>query len=117
MSGRRVSTFIRSSSSLLGKQIQELSILRYKYITIKYNNNKIYFIYNKNSILSGRHVSTFIKSSSDPLGKQIKELSIYLNIYLNIDSPWICVPREPEDDLIKVETRRPDNIIFLLYIK
>jgi len=25
--------------------------------------------------------------------------------------------RGPEDDLIKVETCRPDNILFLLYIK
>ena len=34
-----------------------------------------------------------------------------------IDSSWICFPRGPEDDLIKVETYRPDNILFLLYIK
>jgi len=32
----------------------------------------------------------------------------------NIDSYWICFLREPEDDLIKVETCRPDNILFLL---
>ena len=37
----------------------------------------LYFIYNKNSILSGRHVSTFIMSSSGFLRKQIQELSIF----------------------------------------
>ena len=35
-------------------------------------------------------------------------------LYFNaIDSCWICFPRGPEDDLIKVETCRPDNILFL----
>jgi len=38
-------------------------------------------------------------------------------IYRNIDSYWICFPIGPEDDLIKVETCRPDNTLFLLYIK
>jgi len=41
------------------------------------NNTTLYFIYNKNSILSGRHVSTFIMSSSGPLQKQTQELSIF----------------------------------------
>jgi len=41
------------------------------------NNKTLYFIYNKNSILSGRHVLTFIRSSSDPLRKQIQELSLF----------------------------------------
>ena len=41
------------------------------------SNTTIYFIYNKNSVLSGRHVSTFIRSSSGLLGKQIQELSIF----------------------------------------
>ena len=36
-------------------------------------------------------------------------------MHLNIDSSWICFPRGPEDDLIKVQTFRPDNILFLLY--
>ena len=71
--------------------------MTYKYIVSV--NNTLYFIYNKNSILSGRRVSTFIGSSSGPLGKQIEEL------------------RGPEDGLIKVETCRPDNILCLLYIK
>ena len=51
---------------------------------------------------------TFISSSSGPLEKQIQELSIF---------QLICFPRGSEDDLIKVETCRPDNIIFVLYIK
>ena len=83
----------------------------YKYVSV--NNKTLYFIYNKNSILSGRHISTFIRSSSGPLGKQIQELSIFIHI----DSSWICYIRGSEDDLIKVETCRPDNILFLLYIK
>jgi len=28
---------------------------------------------------------------------------------------WICFLSGPEDDLIKVATCRPDNILFLLY--
>ena len=44
---------------------------------VSINNTTLYFIYNKNSILSGRHVSTFIRSSSGPLGKQIQELSVF----------------------------------------
>jgi len=35
----------------------------------------------------------------------------------HIDSSWICFLRGPEDDLIRVETCRPDNILFILYIK
>jgi len=48
----------------------------YKY-NVSVNNTTLYFIYNKNNILSGRHVSTFIRSSSDPLGKQVQELSVF----------------------------------------
>jgi len=48
----------------------------YKY-NLSVNNTTLYFIYNKNSILSGRHVSTFIRSSSGTLGKEIQELSIF----------------------------------------
>jgi len=36
------------------------------------NNTTIYFIYNKNSILSGQHVSTLTGSSSAPLRKRSK---------------------------------------------
>ena len=99
---------------------------RNKY-NVSVNNTTLYFIYNKNIIFSGRHVSTFIRSSSGPLGKQILELSIFQCIvesgiwvptmHWNIDSSRICFPRGPEDDIIKVETCRPDNIIFLLCIK
>ena len=32
-------------------------------------------------------------------------------------SSWICFHRGPEDDLIKVETCRPNNILFLLHTK
>jgi len=38
-------------------------------------------------------------------------------MHWNIDSSWICFPRGPEDGLIKVEICRPDNILFLWYIK
>ena len=38
-------------------------------------------------------------------------------MHWNIDSSWICFSRGPEDDLINVETFRPDNIQFLLYIE
>ena len=38
-------------------------------------------------------------------------------VHRNIGSSWICFPRGPEDDLIKVETCWPDNVLFLLYIK
>ena len=41
----------------------------------------------------------------------------YLYLYIYIESSWICFPRGPEDDVIKIETCRPDNILFLLYIK
>jgi len=33
-------------------------------------------------------------------------------MHLDIDSSWNYFPRGPEDDLIKVETRRPDNTLF-----
>jgi hypothetical protein len=35
----------------------------------------------------------------------------------NTDSFWMCFLREPEDDVIKDETCRPENVLFLLYIK
>ena len=38
-------------------------------------------------------------------------------MHWNVDSSWICFLRGPEDDPINVETCRPDNILFLLYIK
>ena len=41
----------------------------------------------------------------------------FINIYIYIYSSWICFPRGPEDGLIKVETCRPDNVLFLLFIK
>jgi len=44
---------------------------------VSVNNTTLYFIYNKNIILTGRHVSTFIRSSSGPLRKEIQELSIF----------------------------------------
>ena len=73
--------------------------------------------------------------SSGHLGKQTKEISIFQCIvgsqiltefvirvsiwdptmHRNIDRVWF--PRGPEDDPINVETCRPDNILFLLYIK
>ena len=37
-------------------------------------------------------------------------------MHWNINSSCICFLRGPEDDLIKVETCRPDNTLFLLYI-
>ena len=37
-------------------------------------------------------------------------------VHWDIDSSWICFPRGPEDDLIKVETCCPGNMLFL-YIK
>jgi len=52
-------------------------VTSYKY-NVSVNNTTLYFICNKNSILSGRHVSTFIRSSSGSLGKQIQELSIFV---------------------------------------
>jgi len=51
-------------------------VTSYKY-NVSVNNTTLYFIYNKNTILSVRHVSTFIRSSSGPLRKQIQELSIF----------------------------------------
>ena len=58
---------------------------------VSVNNTTLYFVYNKNSVLSGRHVSTFIRSSSSPLRKKIQELSIFQCIvesqmHWNIDS-------------------------------
>ena len=32
-------------------------------------------------------------------------------------SSWICFLRGPEDDLVNAETCRPNDILFLLYIK
>jgi len=96
-------------------------IMTYKH-NVSVNNTTLYFIYNKNNILSRRNVSTFIRSSSGPLGKQTRELSIFQCIWdptmhRNIDSSRMCFARGSEDELIKFETCRPDNILFLLYIK
>ena len=44
------------------------------------NTTTLYFIYNKNSILSGRHVSTFIRSSSGPLRKTDPR-AIYISMH------------------------------------
>ena len=68
------------------------SVIKYKY-NVSVNNTTLYFIYNKNSILSGRHVS-----SSGPLGKQIQDLSIFQciwdpTIHGYIDSSWIFSQR------------------------
>ena len=41
------------------------SVITYKYI-VSVNNTTLYFIYNKNSILSGRHVSIVIRPFSGP---------------------------------------------------
>jgi len=41
----------------------------YKY-NVSVNNTTLYFVYNKNIILSGWHVSTFIRSSSGPLANR-----------------------------------------------
>ena len=49
---------------------------------VSVNNTTIYFIYNKNSILSGRHVSTFTVSSSGPLRNRSKN-------YLYFHEFWI----------------------------
>jgi len=84
----------------------------YKY-NVSVNNTTLCFIYNKNSILSARHVSTFTRSSSGSLRKQILEPTMHWNT----DSSRICFLREPEDDLVKVETCRPNSIPFLLFIK
>jgi len=96
------------------------AILYFCEYNVSVNNTTLYFIYNKNSTFSGRHVSTFIRSSSGPLGKHIQELAIFqcflgFQMHCNIDTSWICFPRGSEDDLIKVETYCPDNVLFLLY--
>ena len=79
--------------------------------------------------LSVRHVSTFIRSSSSVLRKQIQELFIFQCIVgshnalwnptmqWNINSSWICFLWGLEDDLINVETCRPNSKLFLLHIK
>jgi len=90
----------------------------YKY-NVSVNNTTLYFIYNKNSMLSGRHVSTSIRSSSGPLRKEIQELSIFqcvvgsynalklkimsnltesdylLSEYIKISTTWICHNNTP----------------------
>jgi len=50
------------------------------------NNTTLYFIHNKNSILSGRHVSIFIRSSSGPLGKHPR--AIYISIHCGIPNAF-----------------------------
>jgi len=56
--------------------ITEINILR---CTVN-KTSKLYFIYNKNCVLSGRFVSIFMRSSSGPLRKQIQELFIFQSI-------------------------------------
>jgi len=51
---------------------------KYMNTNVSINNTTIYFIYNKNSVLSGRHVSTFTGSSSGPLRKRSKNY-LYFN--------------------------------------
>jgi len=102
----------------------------YKY-NVSVNSTTLYFTVNKNSVLSGRHVSTFIRSSSGPLENRSKSYlffnafgipqcrylySMHLGSH-SADISWICFPRGPEDDPIKVETCRPDNTLFLLSVK
>jgi len=105
LSGRHVSTFIGSSSDPLGKHIQELSIfqcivgsqmLTYCVMWMWYTYIQIYVFH--------IHITKSV-SIWDP------------TMHWNIESSWICFPRGPEDDPIKVETCRPDNVLFLLYIK
>jgi len=88
---------------------------------VSVNNTTIYFIYNKNSILSGRHVSAFAGSPSGPLKNRSKNY-LYFNAlrdpkYLKCRQFLDLFLRGPEDDPVKVETCHPDNILFLLYIK
>jgi len=45
---------------------------------VSVNNTTLYFMYNRNRILSERHVSTFLGSSSDPLRNRSKSY-LYLN--------------------------------------
>jgi hypothetical protein len=68
--------FSEDCDSLLYVSVHQCSI----FIQINTNssvNNTLYFIDNKNNILSGRHVSTFIRSSSGPLRKQTQQLSVF----------------------------------------
>ena len=65
------------------------ALIRYKH-NVSVNNTTLYFIYNKNSILSGQHVSTFIMSSSGPLGKQIKSY-LYFNALWDPKCLQMCV--------------------------
>jgi len=48
------------------------SVITYKH-NVSVNNTTLYFIYNKNRILSGQYVSTFNRSSSGPLGSVFPE--------------------------------------------
>jgi len=96
LSGLHVSTFIGSSSGPLGKQIQALSI----------------FLYFNEQSLRPSHILQYIQTYVFH-NHITQSVSIWdPTMHLNIDSSWICFLREPEDDLIKVETCRPDNIIF-----
>ena len=116
----RASWYIRTirtnSQSTQTHDIYKLLYTEYYKYNVSVDNTTLYFIYNKNSILSGRHVSTFIRSSSGPPGKQIQELSIFQYI---VGSQMLTDPTMHWNayDLIKVETCRPDNILFLLCIK
>ena len=53
-------------------------VLQHINTNVSVNNTTIYFIYNKNSILSGQHVSTFTGSSSGPLRNRSKNY-LYFN--------------------------------------
>ena len=80
---------ILEESRLSSTMILLSFISSYKY-NVSVNNTTLYFIYNKNSILSGRHISTFIGSSSGPLRKQIQELSTFQCI-VGSQMPTDCV--------------------------
>ena len=47
------------------RSVEMANKIQNKYVSV--NNTTLYFMYNKNSIMSGRNVSTFIRSSSGPL--------------------------------------------------
>jgi len=59
------------------KYFPSRNVITHKY-NVSVNNTTIYFIYNKNSILSGRHVSTFTGSSLGSL-RNISKNYLYIN--------------------------------------
>jgi len=63
-SGKQQNVKKNLSRTNLGLNQSLCSVIEaYKY-NVSVNNTTLYFIYNKNSVLSGRYVSTFIGSSS-----------------------------------------------------